>query len=421
MKKIMSFVVVMAILLSFNTVLSAQETSEEEAASLINSDSNGFITDWSKVNYISVDEYIKKYGGEDAVRQGFNEAEIKNKAMLLKAAGEEEQAVALLRERAYSKNKENNLLLSLKEGEFLGKEIQGVSDLPPDNINLSVSLKKRKENIGFNFNEYRQRITRANNTYYGTHNDGSAYKIYYTSQYPSSTDVNSYLYEPQSGSYFYKYGYSWMGDYRCSAKVTFNNTQMYCGTQSVNMYAFIGAMNGTYSVDFGFMANPSASNRNQGMYPVVNIPGSVWYVGTYPKVDLDPNSSTNPMLLETKTIKLQLTIDTLGNVETVMYHNGSMIFYRTDSITGFVSGNNATLTFFEAMSCVDKDDIYTYPNSGSYFKNVYFGSTKLYNYNDGERAFGTYGNNTYCVYICKPDKISYSYGTNSETVSIEYN
>lgn len=79
MKKIMSFVVVMAILLSFNTVLSAQETSEEEAASLINSDSNGFITDWSKVNYISVDEYIKKYGGEDAVRQGFNEAEIKIK------------------------------------------------------------------------------------------------------------------------------------------------------------------------------------------------------------------------------------------------------------------------------------------------------------------------------------------------------
>ena len=54
-------------------------------------------------------------------------------------------------------------------------------------------------------------------------------------------------------------------------------------------------------------------------------------------------------------------------------------------------------------------------------KNVNFANTKLYRYHAGAAAFGTYGDNTYYVYICKPEDIRYSYGTNSETVSIVYN
>lgn len=432
MKKFISFAIITAMLLSSSMIGNAESISVEENVDLM-TNSEGFITeDWSKINYISVDEYILKYGGESKVKAAFNEAEIKNEALLLKAARKEQDAIDLLKRRTDLANKQSDLLLSIKEGKFLGLEIESISDLPPDNINLSIRLKRENDlptpvtsAMAAPVVQNKNMVTRANNVYQGYHSlDNSAYKFLYTSQHANAND----LYEPESGSYFYKYGYSYNGDYRCSTELTFdNNTKLYCGSQNVNMYVFIGAMTsasavgGVHNIDFGFMANPSAYNRNKGLYPVRNIDaGSTFDVEAFPKVNIY-GESTNPMSLESKTVKLQLTIDTLGNVETVMYVNNSMIFYKTQMVNGFVSGNSATLTFFEAMSCVDPNRIFTNPSSGSYFKNVNFSNTKLYSYNAGERAFGTYGNDTYCVYICKPEDISYSYGTNSETVSIVYN
>lgn len=398
--------------------------------------SNGFITeDWSKIDYISIDEYIEKYGGENAINRAFNEGEKKNKAMLLSAAGKEQQAAALLSENKTADNTTNDLLLSIKSGEFLGMEILSISDLPPDDINLSVRVNREgaltpavMESAISNTNISPSTITpRANLVKNGTHSDGSAYTIYYSSQYPSDTDINNTLYEPESGSYFYKYGYSWKGDYRCTAELTFENTELHRGTQEIVGYAFIGAttdnnaVGGAHSVDFGLMANPSDSYRNDGLYAFWTFRGIPTNVDMYPKVLIDEDASTsNTMVLEDKTIKLQLTIDTLGNVETVMYEGSSMICYKTENVTGFVSGNNESLSFFEAMSCVDKEGANTYPDSGAHFTNVLFSDTKLYSYNSGERAFGTYGDNTYCVYICKPNNISYTNGSNSEMVSIIY-
>lgn len=433
MKKLISTVLAATMLLSLNIGVSASDISANDKVELA-TNSDGFITaNWDKVEYISVDEYINKYGGEDRVNKAFNQAEVQHEAMLLNAEGKEEKAIALLNAKDSVSDETSDLLLSLKEGKFLGLEIESISDLPPNNTNLSLRLKKENESTGKIeatptaevSNELGTNSATANNVYQGTHSlDGSPYKFYYTSQYANAND----LYEPESGSYFYKYGYSWKGDYRCTADVTFNsNTKLYSGSQSVNMYVFIGAttsssaVGGAHNIDFGFMANPSASNRNKGLYAVRNIDrGSTFDVEAFPKVNIT-GTSTNPMSLESKTVKLQLTIDTLGNVETVMYVNGSMIYYKTQSVTGFVSGNNATLTFFEAMSCVDANGVNTNPTSGSYFKNVNFSNTMLYSYNDGERAFGTYGDDTYCVYICKPSDITYSYGTNSESVSIIYN
>lgn len=432
MKKLISTVLAASMLLSLNVGVSASNISASDKVELA-TNSEGFITaNWNNVEYISVDEYIKKYGGEDNVNKAFNQAEVQHEAMLLKAEGKEEKAAALLNEKS-TNNGESDLLLSLKEGKFLGLEIESISDLHPTNTNLSIRVKGETipEASMINPTELtsdKANATRANSTTNGTHSDGSAYRILYSDYCPSYSDINNQLYEPESGSYFYKYGYSWKGDYRCTADVTFNNnTKLYCGSQSVNMYVFIGAttssaaVGGAHNIDFGFMANPSASNRNKGLYAVRNIDrGSTFDVEAYPKVNIS-GTSTNPMSLESKTVKMQLTIDTLGNVETVMYVNGSMIYYKTQSVTGFVSGNNASLTFFEAMSCVDANGVNTNPTSGSYFKNVNFSNTKLYSYNDGERAFGTYGDDTYCVYICKPADITYSYGTNSESVSIIYN
>lgn len=73
------------------------------------------------------------------------------------------------------------------------------------------------------------------------------------------------------------------------------------------------------------------------------------------------------------------------------------------------------------MSCVASySGTTTNINSGAYFKNVTFSNSTLYNYNIGARSFGTYGSNTYYVYLCKPEKINFSYGTNSEVISIQY-
>lgn len=394
-------------------------------------DNNGFITsDWSSVEYITVSEYIDKYGGESEVNDAFNHAELHHEAMLMEAAGDIEGSAALLAEdTALSDDKPNDLLLSLKEGKFLGMEIESISDLPPTNTNLSIRVKgDAAPNVTYaGVSEVNAVMSEASgtNVLNGTHTDGSVYRVLYTDAYPSASDINNQLYEPQSGSYFYKYGYSWKGDYRCTTDLTVtNNTKLYSVEQDVVMYAFIGAVTnaaaGDHAIDFGFIASPTASNRNQGLYAVRNIDrGTIWDVEAYPKVNIS-GTTTNPMTLEPKTVRLQLTIDTLGNVETVMYVGTSMIYYKTQNISGFVSGNNAALTFFQAMSCVDPDGVYTQPNSGSYFNNVTFSDTKLYSYTGGERAFGTYGDDTYCVYICKPENVSYAYGPNTETISIEY-
>lgn len=61
--------------------------------------------------YISVDDYIAKYGRENVI-EGFNRA----KAI-------------------------NDLFLSLEEGKFLGLDIIGVSDLSPEDTKLSAKVK----------------------------------------------------------------------------------------------------------------------------------------------------------------------------------------------------------------------------------------------------------------------------------------
>lgn len=430
MKKTISLLIVGTMLLTFNIGVSAEVISGEDMVQLI-TNSDGFIENWSDVRYIGVDEYIKKYGGEKAVNEALVRGEANHNAMLLRAEGKTEEANAILNAKSNAVEETTDLMLSLKEGKFLGLEIESISDLPPDNVNLSIRVKGDNSSVATIENPSEvsssgQSVSRSiNATYSGTHSDGSSYNILYSNDCPDPADIDEYVYEPQSGSYFYKYGYSWYGDYRITTEITFNNTQLYSGTQAVNMYVFVGATTDAAtnrSIDFGFMANPVASNRNQGLYAVRNIKGvNIWDVEAYPKVNII-GSSTNPMTLEQKTIKLQLIIDEYGEVGTTMYLNNNLIYYKSEVINNFKSGNNKTLTFFQAMSCVDANDVYTNPSSGAYFKNVTFNNTKLKNYNNSaERNFGTYGNDTYYVYICKPSDISYSYGTNTETVSIEYN
>ena len=51
-----------------------------------------------KWQYIIVDDYIEKYGGEENLTKGFNQAEHMHEAMLMSANGKEEKVATILNE-----------------------------------------------------------------------------------------------------------------------------------------------------------------------------------------------------------------------------------------------------------------------------------------------------------------------------------
>lgn len=365
-------------------------------------------------DYISVDEYMAKYG-RDNVIEGFNKAEAINDAVLNGNTSDISTASIV----APDDNEPNDLFLSLEEGKFLGLEIIGVSDLSPDDTKFSVKVKDN----GFSENHNnlptedstasRSAVAQAANRKVSYAN----YDVYYSDNLPGTSDLNA-AYEPKSGSYIYKYSYAYDNNYLCSAEVQFSNTKLKCGTQNNNMYTYIAAKSSSQTLDFGLMANPSASNRNKGMYACYNTGGS-FVVEAYPKVSA--TVSNNVMTLENKTVEIRLSIGN-GTAEMYMGVNGSCIYYKTINMSSLVSGTSAPLTFIQAMSCVEANGNNTSLTSGSYFTNVRFNNAKLYSYDSSSaRSFSTYGPYTYYLFAAKPSKISFGYGSTYESISISYN
>ena len=367
-------------------------------------------------NYISVDEYLTKYGTTNVIK-GFNKAEIDHKANVLKTANAAEKA-SLNKDVASFSSEPNDLYLSIKEGEFLGMEVQGVSDISPDNHNFTIKLKDKGYTPTANINVLGEPIPTSTNAQ--TIKPYTNYSVYYSDNQPGTTDLNN-AYEPLSGSYIYKYSYAFEGNYLCSTDVTFNNTKLRCGTQDNNMYVYVAAKSSQQTLDFGLMANPAASNRNQGLYACYNPGDGSFYVEAYPKVNATSYSTSNKtMTLENKTVTIRLSIGT-GTAEMYMESGGECIFYKVIDMSTLISGTSAALTFIQAISCVEANNANTSLTSGSYFRNVKFSNNKLYSYTNGTRNFPTFGSATYYLFACKPSAIDFSYGTNTETISIEYN
>lgn len=357
-------------------------------------------------NYISFDEYLKKYGEQNVVA-GFNKAETE-------IIGQNNSKIAT----ASLDDEGKSLFECLQEGEFLGMEVQGVSDLSPDNHNFTIKLKDKGYTPTANIDVLGEPIPTSTNAQ--TIKPYTNYSVYYSDNQPGTTDLNN-AYEPLSGSYIYKYSYAFEGNYLCSTDITFNNTKLGCGTQNNNMYVYVAAKSSQQTLDFGLMANPAASNRNQGLYACYNPGDGSFYVEAYPKVKATSYSTSNKtMTLENKTVTIRLSIGT-GTAEMYMESGGECIFYKVIDMSTLISGTSAALTFIQAMSCVEANNANTSLTSGSYFKNVKFSNNKLYSFTNGTRNFPTFGSATYYLFACKPSAIDFSYGTNTETISIEYN
>lgn len=376
------------------------------ARSIRTNANEGNIVVSTESNYISFDEYLEKYGEQDVVA-GFDKAETE-------ITGQNNSSIAT----ASVDDEGKSLFECLQDGEFLGMEVQGVSDISPDNHNFTIKLKDKGYTPTANINVLGEPIPTSTNAQ--TIKPYTNYSVYYSDNQPGTTDLNN-AYEPLSGSYIYKYSYAFEGNYLCSTDVTFNNTKLRCGTQDNNMYVYVAAKSSQQTLDFGLMANPAASNRNQGLYACYNPGDGSFYVEAYPKVNATSYSTSNKtMTLENKTVTIRLSIGT-GTAEMYMESGGECIFYKVIDMSTLISGTSAALTFIQAMSCVEANNANTSLTSGSYFRNVKFSNNKLYSYTNGTRNFPTFGSATYYLFACKPSAIDFSYGTNTETISIEYN
>lgn len=354
----------------------------------------------SPQEYITFDQYLEKYG-EETVIEGFKVAEAR-------AMGYDQATLDSLSDPDPEVGK--SLFESLSEGEFLGFKVLGVSDTEPDAPNMVIYLDREERVLN---NDFFITPTAMEKTDF--------YEYYYSNSKPDPTALNR-AYEPNSGSYFYKYSYSWQGFYQCDTTVTFDNTTLGCGTQDSNMYIFLNAQSDQGTIDFGLMAAPGADNRNKGLYAFWNPSEGDMAVEPYPKVLASSYSiKDKTMTLERKTVTIKLSVGT-GQVAMSLESGGSILFYRIFNLPGLTFESGKPLTFVQAMSCVKANGKETLPTNGSYFKNVKFSNTILY---DTQKSypFTTMGPYTYFTFLAKPRNISYSYSdsANTQTVSIAYN
>ena len=375
-KKTISGIYCLTLLISITSISYAKSTDNT-------TDKNNVIA--TELNYISFDEYLEKYGGQNVVA-GFDKAETE-----ITGQSNSNTATASVDDEGKS------LFECLQDGEFLGMEVQGVSDISPDNHNFTIKLKDKGYTPTANINVLDEPIPTSTNAQ--TIKPYTNYIVYYSDNQPGTTDLNN-AYEPLSGSYIYKYSYAFEGNYLCSTDVTFNNTKLRCGTQDNNMYVYVAAKSSQQTLDFGLMANPAASNRNQGLYACYNPGDGSFYVEAYPKVNATSYSTSNKtMTLENKTVTIRLSIGT-GTAEMYMESGGECIFYKVIDMSTLISGTSAALTFIQAMSCVEANNANTSLTSGSYFRNVKFSNNKLYSYTNGTRNFPTFGSATYYLFAC---------------------
>lgn len=379
------------------------------------------------VDYISFDEYRAKYGTYNVIR-GFNEAEAKNMREVLSISSPQKATLMAESLQVEKSSEPNYLFESLLKGEFMGLEIKGISDLEPNDPRMMLELEA--EDIvpapsGFLSGNNTLANSSTGSIKHGIDEHGSDYDMYYT-------DPNLYGYEyigeEKAGSYMYKFSHWNQGFYTSRANFVFNNTELYCGSQSNNMYMYINATSSKQHVDFGFVANPDAPERSSGLYvtymgigdPDKNGDPNKRYTSTYPVVPVVITGS-GYMKLANTTVTVGLAVGN-GTVEFYMAIGDQTVHYSVcNEFSGLVSGVNELLGFLHGVSCVESNGMTTDTNSGSYLKNVKIDNPIVISYTDGERPFGVFdGSATNYIILYKPDNMTYSYTDTSETISIIY-
>lgn len=266
---------------------------------------------------LTFEEYLEKYG-EENVKAGFAAAEAE-------AMGREQ---ALSTQNAEgTQNEGKSLFECLSEGEFLGLKVLGVTDIAPGEPGFMVCVEKAP-----GLSEAPE--ADAESTVMPMSMDTYAhYDLYYSTTKPDNPNI---YYEPLAGAYFKKQSFSRGELYQCNTTVTFNNTELYCGTQANNAYIYLCAKSNAAVIDFGLMANPKANDRNRGLYAFYNASTEkdMWVEG-FPKVQATSYGNSY-MRLENKTVTIQLSVN--RNTETVtmyMSSGGSMIFLYAETDFGY--------------------------------------------------------------------------------------
>ena len=284
---------------------------------------------------------------------------------------------------------------------------------------MSFSVLLDNDDLNHNFGYFETQGQMNPNTSYN-HDIYDDYEVYYTSYEPNANAI-SLATEENHGAYYYKFSLSWGGNYLSEMDVSLNNSVLHSGSQSTNIYIYICAKPAPYSMDFGLMANPSDSTRNQGLYACKNPYGDLFWAEAWPKVYANTVDTTNnTMTFVNKEIQIRFSVGS-GSAELYMGVNNTCVYYEVYSKSWLVSGTSATLTFMQGVSCVAASED-TDVTNGSYVTNITLSDQNIYQYSIGAKAFSTYSDVTYFVFLRQPDYITYTPGgTNgSETISISY-
>lgn len=327
----------------------------------------------SDINYISISDYIKKYG-EQNIRQGFSEVQniIENEYQT------EMLNVNRLDSNEYSRyyDENYNLLDELLTGTFMGGiKILGISDLPPNDRSISLQLDDsayfRSNSSQSKTNNIAQFETENTTTINSraldscTHNGAyfdknistttpilfdNKVKWYYTSYNPTYTICSKW--SGNEGALYIKNSLNFQNFWRTEANIEitpntsikfirdkynrFNNAYIYVTAQ--------GSQGGWASMDFGLMTAVDKSGLYMFRYftGIGNVVPSTWYAEGWPMVTgncsyYKYNGGTPPVSLIPPKDSKDYVILSFPTSTTVSIHfsvnNGDLTLYAINNVT----------------------------------------------------------------------------------------
>ena len=390
--------------------------------------------------FISPADYIERWGGREAVIQGFSEA-LNESLMTLHLAAMEEamgdsssimsfDAQMQLAEtvQAEALTEAFSTFEALETGYWLGMEILGVSDVSPCDPYLEFSLDppsyftNRARNwemisipdsetaeIGIvPFNANHQSPPSPFVMHQGGW-QGQSYRVYYRRNQDVFRPYFRVI-EPEHGAFVYKHSWANQGYSRAQIGVSFNNTVIQFANDSGgnyhhNAFAYVAAQQGLRTLDFGLMA----SRFNRFMFAFHFYTGSTLI--SFPNFPiLHPTSSTwDPQTRAWRSVftgQFNITLHVTGRYDDNNAWVGRQIL-RIDRVGALLPSfaqtldryptlrwdltqtprNNGYLTFIQAISFIHDRGI-TARNTGTYFGPVLFARQELHLMSAGGRRGG---------------------------------
>lgn len=230
----------------------------------------------------------------------------------------------------------------------------------------------------------------------------------------------SYSLEPESGGYYYKYGYAWNGNRSSYNKINFTNSSLKFGSSGNNAYIYSAVVSSSQTIELGIMT----SNTHSGNWCLFKNDETGFV--SYPNKIAMTSTLTNGVYYASGNVEIKLAVSN-GGATGIVYSNNLSIADGTTTLTGSSFSENMTgaCTFLQAISLVPANiNITSDLRNGAYMRGISFNSCKLYNnttYTGTPYAFYGDSTDTYIAFMYNDDVASYTRNSNTkESFDIDY-